>query len=164
MFNVKSKSKCLIKMLNLNVTGVTKYLANMPINWNYQNKNSPSVRMSVVPTSSKNSALTLYCDVENFYPEEVSVSWFQNYTKLAEDSLTEQNPDGTYRTRRYYTLSPEQRAQRGKVQCAVSQPGDEIPVNVSGDLDELDPQGFLLTRLCHINNLFLFSLCHTSFE
>ncbi|XP_028331320.1 uncharacterized protein LOC114481110 isoform X2 [Gouania willdenowi] len=101
---------------------------------------SPSVRMSVVPTSSKNSALTLYCDVENFYPEEVSVSWFQNYTKLAEDSLTEQNPDGTYRTRRYYTLSPEQRAQRGKVQCAVSQPGDEIPVNVSGDLDELDPQ------------------------
>ncbi|XP_019218178.1 uncharacterized protein si:ch211-180a12.2 isoform X1 [Oreochromis niloticus] len=99
-----------------------------------------TLRLSVLPTTSKNSPLTLYCDVESFYPEEVSVSWYQNGTTLPDLPVTEQNPDGSYRTRRYYTLSPEQRAQRGKVECAVNQPGLVNPVSNSVYLDKLDPQ------------------------
>ncbi|XP_072228972.1 uncharacterized protein [Leuresthes tenuis] len=100
----------------------------------------PSVRLSVVSPHSNDIPLTLYCDVESFYPEEVSVSWFQNGTALPDPPVTEQNPDQTYRTRHYFTLSPEQRRQRGKVECAVNQPGVVDPVNMSADLDNLDPQ------------------------
>uniref|UniRef100_A0A3Q1FY66 Si:ch211-180a12.2 n=1 Tax=Acanthochromis polyacanthus TaxID=80966 RepID=A0A3Q1FY66_9TELE len=99
-----------------------------------------SVRLSVVPPSSKNTPLTLYCDVESFYPEEVSVSWYQNGTSLPEPPVPEQNPDGSYRTRRYYTLSPEQRGRGGKVECSVNQPGAVDPVLGSAYLDKLDPQ------------------------
>nr|XP_033467994.1 uncharacterized protein si:ch211-180a12.2 [Epinephelus lanceolatus] len=100
----------------------------------------PSVRLSVVPSHSNNIPLTLYCDMENFYPEEVSVSWLQNGTVLPEPLATEQNPDGTYRSRRYYTLSPEQREQGGKVECAVNQPGVMHPVSGSAYLEKLDPR------------------------
>ncbi|XP_018533870.1 uncharacterized protein si:ch211-180a12.2 isoform X2 [Lates calcarifer] len=100
----------------------------------------PSVRLSAVPTRSNNGPLTLYCDLESFYPEEVSVSWIQNGTTLPEPLAAEQNPDGTYRTRRYYTLSPEQRGQGGKVECAVSQPGVVHPVSSTAYLEKLDPQ------------------------
>ncbi|XP_069011765.1 uncharacterized protein [Embiotoca jacksoni] len=100
----------------------------------------PSIRLSVVPSSSRNTPLTLYCDLESFYPEDVSVSWFQNETALPEPPVTEQNPDGTYRTRRYYTLSPEQRGQGGKVECAVNQPAVVIPVSGSAYLEKVDPQ------------------------
>lgn len=116
-------------------------------NGNYQEKDfqlnvtHPSaVRLSVLPTASKNVPLTLYCDVESFYPEEVSVSWFQNDTVLPDTPVTKQNPHGTYRTRRYYTLSPEQRGQRGKVECAVNQPGLVNSISSSAYLDKLDPQ------------------------
>ncbi|XP_051274257.1 uncharacterized protein si:ch211-180a12.2 isoform X2 [Dicentrarchus labrax] len=100
----------------------------------------PSVTLSALPSRSNNIPLTLYCDVEGFYPEEVSVSWLQNGTVLSEPPATEQNPDGTYRTRRYYTLTPEQRDQSGKVECAVNQPGGLYPVSGSAYLEKLDPQ------------------------
>ncbi|XP_042363890.1 uncharacterized protein si:ch211-180a12.2 isoform X2 [Plectropomus leopardus] len=100
----------------------------------------PSVRLSVVPSQSNNVPVTLYCDMENFYPEEVSVSWLQNGTVLPEPPATELNPDGTYRTRRYYTLSPEQREQGGKVECAVHQPGVVHPVSSSEYLENLNPR------------------------
>ncbi|XP_019128665.2 uncharacterized protein si:ch211-180a12.2 isoform X2 [Larimichthys crocea] len=99
-----------------------------------------AVRLSALPSDSNNIPLTLYCDVESFYPEEVTVSWLQNDTVLPEPLTTEQNPDGTYRTRRYYTLSPEQREQSGKVECVVKQPGVVHPVTGLGYLEKLDPQ------------------------
>lgn len=97
-----------------------------------------------MPSASKNAPLTLSCDVENFYPEEVSVSWFQNGTVLPDTPVTKQNPHGTYRTRHYYTLSPEQRGQRGKVECVVNQPGLVIPISSSAYLERLDPRGMTL--------------------
>ncbi|XP_016516541.1 uncharacterized protein LOC103152329 isoform X2 [Poecilia formosa] len=100
----------------------------------------PAVRLSVVQTRSTNAPLTLYCDVEHFYPEDVSVSWFQNGTALPEPPATDQNLDRTYSTRRYFTLSPEQRRRRGTVECAVNQPGAVDPTRTSADLDMLDPQ------------------------
>ena len=69
------------------------------------------------------------------------MSWLQNGTALPEPPATEQNPDGTYRTRRYYTLSTEQRDQGGKVECAVNQPGVVHPVSGSAYLETLDPRG-----------------------
>ncbi|XP_075948895.1 uncharacterized protein LOC142951283 [Anarhichas minor] len=101
---------------------------------------TPSVRLSAVPSRPGNTPLTLYCDVESFYPEEISVSWLQNGTALPQPPATEQNPDGTYRTRHYYTLSPEQRERGGKVECAVNQPGVVQPVSGSERLEKLDPQ------------------------
>lgn len=101
----------------------------------------PSVTLSVLPPHSNNIPLTLYCDVESFYPEEMSVSWLQNGTVLPEPPTTEQNVDGTYRTRRYYTLSPNQREQGGMVECAVYQPGVMQPLSSSVYLEKLDPQG-----------------------
>ncbi|TNN37374.1 Class II histocompatibility antigen, M beta 1 chain [Liparis tanakae] len=101
---------------------------------------TPSIRLSAMPSPSEDAPLTLYCDVESFYPEEVSVSWLQNSTVLPEPPATEQNPDGTFRTRHYYTLSPEQRGQGGKVECAVNQPGVVHPARGSGYLEKLDPQ------------------------
>ncbi|XP_070846570.1 uncharacterized protein [Chaetodon trifascialis] len=100
----------------------------------------PSVTLSVLPSHSNNIPLTLYCDMESFYPEEVSVSWLQNGTVLPEPPTTEQNPDGTYRTRRFYTLSTEERDQGGKVECVVNQPGVVHPVSGSAYLEKLDPQ------------------------
>lgn len=104
----------------------------------------PSVKLSVMPSSSNDVPLTLYCDVESFYPEEMSVSWFQNGTVLSEPPDTEKNPDGTYRTRRYYTLSPEQREQGGNVECAVNQPGVQQPSRGSVYLNKLDNEGEIL--------------------
>lgn len=69
------------------------------------------------------------------------MSWLQNDTVLPEPPATEQNPDGTFRTKRYYTLSPEQREQGGKVECAVNQPGVVHRVSGSEYLEKLDPQG-----------------------
>ncbi|XP_077358061.1 uncharacterized protein LOC144004608 isoform X2 [Festucalex cinctus] len=101
---------------------------------------SPAVRLSAVPSPSANSPLTLSCHVESFYPEEMSVSWLQNGTVLPDPPGTEQNPDGTFRTERYFTLSHEQRQRGGEVQCAVNQPGVVQPARASAYLEELDPQ------------------------
>ncbi|XP_061564720.1 uncharacterized protein si:ch211-180a12.2 isoform X2 [Cololabis saira] len=99
----------------------------------------PSVRLSAVASPSKDVPLTLYCDVESFYPEEISVSWYQNGSALPELPVSDQNPDGTFKTRRYFTLSSEQRQQRGGVECAVNQPGVGYSVSEAADLDQLDP-------------------------
>ncbi|XP_034049124.1 uncharacterized protein si:ch211-180a12.2 isoform X2 [Thalassophryne amazonica] len=82
-----------------------------------------TLKLSVVPSPSHNIPLTFFCDIEHFYPEEMSVSWLQNGTILPEPPSTNQNPDGTYSTRRYYTLTPEQREQGGTVECKANQPG-----------------------------------------
>ncbi|KAI9536696.1 hypothetical protein NQZ68_031771 [Dissostichus eleginoides] len=100
----------------------------------------PAVKLSAVSSHSSNIPLTLYCDLESFYPEEVSVSWLQNGTVLPQPPDTEQNPDGTYRARHYYNLSPEQREQGGKVECAVNQPGVMQPISGSENLETLDPK------------------------
>lgn len=101
----------------------------------------PSVTLSVLQPHSSDTPLTLYCDVESFYPEEMSVSWLQNGTVLPDPPITEENLDGTYRARRYYTLSTNQREQGGKVECAVHQPGAVQPVQSSAYLEKLDPRG-----------------------
>uniref|UniRef100_A0A3P9L1I6 Ig-like domain-containing protein n=1 Tax=Oryzias latipes TaxID=8090 RepID=A0A3P9L1I6_ORYLA len=85
----------------------------------------PTVKLSVMSSASNKDPLTLYCDVGRFYPETVSVSWFQNGTALPNPPAVDQNPDGTYKTRHFFTLSPEQRQQRGPVKCAVTLPGVE---------------------------------------
>ncbi|RVE59578.1 hypothetical protein OJAV_G00189750 [Oryzias javanicus] len=128
----------------------------------------PIVKLSAMASASNKAPLTLYCDVEKFYPETVSVSWFQNGTVLPNPPAVDQNPDGTYKTRHYFTLSPEQRQQRGQVECAVTQPGVESPVNVSEDLDKLDPQNetavmnksakALVAMMC-ISIVLVFLLC-----
>uniref|UniRef100_A0A3Q3LZJ8 Si:ch211-180a12.2 n=1 Tax=Mastacembelus armatus TaxID=205130 RepID=A0A3Q3LZJ8_9TELE len=100
----------------------------------------PSVRLVNVPSCSNNILCTYYCDVESFYPEEISVFWLQNGTALPEPPATEQNPDGTFRTRRYYTLSHEQREQGGMLECVVNQPGVDHPVSGSVYLEKLDLQ------------------------
>ncbi|XP_077406780.1 uncharacterized protein LOC144038291 isoform X2 [Vanacampus margaritifer] len=100
----------------------------------------PTLRLSAVPPPSANSPLTLSCHVESFYPEEMSVSWLQNGTVLPDPPGTELNPDGTFRTSHYFTLSHEQRQRGGEVQCAVNQPGVVQPARVSAYLEELDPQ------------------------
>lgn len=128
----------------------------------------PLVKLSVVPSSSSNIPLTIYCDIESFYPEEVSVSWLQNGTVLPEPPKTAQNSDGTYTTRRFYTLSPTQRQQGGKVECAVNQPGVLQPLIASEDLEKLDPQDdtAVLTKsakasvaLMYISLVLVFLLC-----
>ncbi|TWW81332.1 hypothetical protein D4764_01G0011470 [Takifugu flavidus] len=127
-----------------------------------------SVRLSVLPSSSNNIPLTLTCDVESFYPEDVSVTFLQNGTVLPIPPATEQNSGGTYTTRRYYTLSSSQREQGGLVQCVVNQPGVEHPVSSSANLDTLDPKGEppLLTKsakasvaLMCISLVLVFLLC-----
>lgn len=103
-----------------------------------------SVRLSVLPAHSSNTPLTLSCDVESFYPKDVSVTFLQNGTVLPNQPGTEQIPGGIYTTRRYYTLSSRQREEGGLVQCAVSQPGVQHPVSSSANLDQLDPKGKIL--------------------
>ncbi|XP_011486356.1 uncharacterized protein LOC101156204 isoform X2 [Oryzias latipes] len=128
----------------------------------------PTVKLSVMSSASNKDPLTLYCDVGRFYPETVSVSWFQNGTALPDPPAVDQNPDGTYKTRHFFTLSPEQRQQRGPVKCAVTLPGVENSVNVSEDLEKLDPQNetaamnksakALVSMMC-ISIVLVFLLC-----
>lgn len=105
-----------------------------------------SVRLSFVPSHSSNIPLTLSCDVNSFYPEDVSVTFLQNGTVLPNSPGTEQISGGFYTTRRYYTLSSRQREQGGLVQCVVYQPGVEHPVSSSASLDKLDSQGKILRQ------------------
>lgn len=79
--------------------------------------------------------------MESFYPEDISVSFLQNGTVLPEPPATEQNLDGTYRTRQYYTLSSSQREQGGPVECAAYQPGAKRTVRSSVNLDNVDLKG-----------------------
>ncbi|XP_068161819.1 uncharacterized protein si:ch211-180a12.2 isoform X2 [Antennarius striatus] len=100
----------------------------------------PSIRLSVLQSHFDDVPLILYCDVENFYPEEMILSWYQNGSVLPDVPDSKRNPDGTYSTRRYYTLSTEQRELGGKVECAVNQPGVVHPVRSSTYLEKWQPQ------------------------
>lgn len=118
----------------------------------------PSVRISVLPSQSNDIPLTLYCDMESFYPEDISVSFLQNGTVLPEPPATEQNLDGTYRTRRYYTLSSSQREQGGPVECAAYQPGAKHAVRSSVNLDNVDLKGktgdkIICTLICRADTI-----------
>nr|XP_061807652.1 uncharacterized protein LOC133598882 [Nerophis lumbriciformis] len=101
---------------------------------------TPTVRLSAIRSPSSNSPLTLSCHVESFYPEELTISWLQNGTFLPDPPISEQNPDGTFGTTRYFTLNHEQRKKGGEVECAVSQPGVVQSARVSAYVEELDPQ------------------------
>lgn len=82
----------------------------------------PKVTVSVVPSSSRSSPLTLACEINGFYPQNVSVLWIRNGTVLSETPQIRQNNDGTYRMRRFLTLSLEERERAGQVQCVAQQP------------------------------------------
>ncbi|XP_060794805.1 uncharacterized protein si:ch211-180a12.2 [Neoarius graeffei] len=82
----------------------------------------PKVTVSVVPSSSHSSPLTLACEINGFYPQNVSVLWIRNGTVLPESPQIQQNNDGTYRMLYFHTLSLEEREQAEQVQCVAQQP------------------------------------------
>ncbi|XP_042563571.1 uncharacterized protein si:ch211-180a12.2 isoform X2 [Clupea harengus] len=100
----------------------------------------PEVSVSTVPTSKRASPLTLSCDITGFSPQNVSVLWIQNGSALPVPPPTQLNLDSTYRTRRFYTLTEEQRNQGGEVHCVVNQPHITEPVSGSVNLTAADPQ------------------------
>ncbi|KAM9463313.1 uncharacterized protein Hap1MRO34_017046 [Clarias gariepinus] len=81
----------------------------------------PKVTVSVVPSTSRSSPLTLACEINGFYPQNVSVLWKRNGTVLPETHQIQQNNDGTYRMRHFHTLSVEERERAGQVQCVAQQ-------------------------------------------
>ncbi|KAL0984515.1 hypothetical protein UPYG_G00142470 [Umbra pygmaea] len=99
----------------------------------------PTVTLSAVPSPSRNAPLTLSCDIEGFYPEDISVTWLQNGTELPSLPLSNMDLDSTFKTRRYYTLSAEQRVLSGEVECVVHQPSITKPMSASADLAGIDP-------------------------
>ncbi|KAJ7984482.1 hypothetical protein DPEC_G00355280 [Dallia pectoralis] len=127
----------------------------------------PTVTLSAVPSSSRNAPLTLSCDIVGFYPEDISVSWLQNGTELPSPLPGEDGPDGTFRTRRYYTLSPKQRELVGEVECVVHQPNVTKPTRASANVAGFSPAtGSLLTKpakasvaLMCISLVLVFLLC-----
>lgn len=98
----------------------------------------PKVTLSVVPSSSHSSSLTLSCDVSGFYPNNISVLWIHNGKKLSELPLSIQNEDGTYRKHHYHTLTKEERSRGGEVQCVALQPSVQEPANGTIDLSTVD--------------------------
>ncbi|XP_077481363.1 uncharacterized protein LOC144092444 isoform X1 [Stigmatopora argus] len=100
----------------------------------------PTVKMSAMRSASADSPLTLFCHVESFYPEDILVSWLQNGSILPDPPIAEQNPDGTFRTARYFTLDHEQRKMGGEVECVVDQPGVAQSTRASAFVEELDPR------------------------
>ncbi|XP_076121904.1 uncharacterized protein LOC143102295 [Alosa pseudoharengus] len=100
----------------------------------------PKVFVSALPPAERSSPLTLSCDITGFSPENVSVLWIQNGSVLPVPPPTQLNLDGTYQTRRFYTLTEEQRDQGGEVQCVVNQPHVTEPVSGSVNLTVADPQ------------------------
>ncbi|KAG7325494.1 hypothetical protein KOW79_011810 [Hemibagrus wyckioides] len=108
----------------------------------------PKVSVSVVPSSSRSSPLTLACDINGFYPQDVSVLWLRNGTVLPETSQIQQNQDGTYRMRRFHTLSVEERERAGQVQCVAQQAHVSQPALSSIDPSAADTlvQKLVLTK------------------
>lgn len=82
----------------------------------------PKVTVSVVPSSSRSSPLTLACEINGFYPQSMYVLWIRNGNVLPETPQIKQNNDGTYRIRHFLTLSLEERERAGQVQCVAQQP------------------------------------------
>ncbi|XP_076856847.1 uncharacterized protein LOC143510883 isoform X2 [Brachyhypopomus gauderio] len=101
----------------------------------------PKVSLSVVPSVSHSSPLTLACDVNGFYPSNVSVVWMQQGTTMAKAPQARLNSDGTYTTRHFHTLSLEERERAGWVHCIAQQPRVSQPV--SGSIDLLAASSFV---------------------
>ncbi|XP_029102781.1 uncharacterized protein LOC108933011 [Scleropages formosus] len=82
----------------------------------------PTVSLSALPQASHSSPLTLACDIEGFYPEEISVTWIQNGSVLPNLPSVQSGPGGSFRTRHFHTLSLEEKMRGDEVQCVVWQP------------------------------------------
>lgn len=67
--------------------------------------------------------------------------WIQSGRVLPEYPQIRQNSNATYRTRRFRTLSAEERNRAGQVHCIVQQPGVSEPVMSSINLLIADPLG-----------------------
>ncbi|XP_017338487.1 uncharacterized protein si:ch211-180a12.2 isoform X1 [Ictalurus punctatus] len=108
----------------------------------------PKVTVSVVPSSSRSSPLTLACEINGFYPQNVSVMWLRNGTVLSETPQIQQNNDGTYRMTRFHTLSLDERETAGQVQCVAQQRHVSQPVLSSIDPSAADSlvQKLVLTK------------------
>ncbi|KAK2866010.1 hypothetical protein Q7C36_002066 [Tachysurus vachellii] len=130
MVNHETLKKPLVREFRINITIV------------------PKVSVSVVPSSSRSSALTLVCDINGFYPQDVSVLWLRNGTVLPETPQIQQNSDGTYKTRHFHTLSIEERERSGQVLCVAQQPHVSQPALSSIDPSAADSlvQKLVLTK------------------
>ncbi|TSK14505.1 Fructose-bisphosphate aldolase A [Bagarius yarrelli] len=108
----------------------------------------PKVSVSVVPSTSLSSPLTLACEINGFYPQNVSVLWLRNSTVLPETPQIQQNHDGTYKLWSFYTLSTEEREQAGQVQCVAQQSHDSQPAfsSIDPSAGELLVQKIVLTK------------------
>ncbi|KAJ8364342.1 hypothetical protein SKAU_G00131730 [Synaphobranchus kaupii] len=128
----------------------------------------PSVTLSTIPTDSPSSPLTLSCDIEGFYPEEITVQWLQNGSVLPDPPLVLPSPGGTFRTRHFHTLNKEERERAEEVQCVVWQPSVPEPVSATVNLFITDTNegGTVLTKsakasvaLMIISLVLVFLLC-----
>ncbi|XP_016368830.1 uncharacterized protein LOC107708966 [Sinocyclocheilus rhinocerous] len=99
----------------------------------------PNVTLSVVPSTSHSSPLTLSCDISGFYPDNVSILWIQNGKVLPNLPLSIQNEEGMYRRHQYHTLSVEERSRGGEVQCVARQPNVQEPAYGTIALSTVDP-------------------------
>lgn len=113
----------------------------------------PKVSVSVVSSSSRTSPLTLACEINGFYPQNVSVVWIRNGTVLSETPKIQKNNDGTYRMRRFHTLSMEERERAGQVQCVAQQPHVSQPAFSSIDPSAADSLG----------NIYKYTACQVLF-
>ncbi|XP_072568792.1 uncharacterized protein [Paramormyrops kingsleyae] len=101
----------------------------------------PTVTLSALPLTSQFSPVTLSCDIEGFYPEEISVSWFQNGSLVPDMPLAWPGPGGSFRTRRFYTLRAEDMRRGTEVQCAVRHPAVAESVSATMTLSATGPNG-----------------------
>ncbi|XP_061088494.1 uncharacterized protein si:ch211-180a12.2 [Conger conger] len=108
----------------------------------------PTVTLSTIPADSPSSPLTLSCDIEEFYPKEITVQWVQNGSILPDPPLVLPSPGGTFRTRHFRTLNKEERERSGEVQCVVWQPSVPEPISATVDLfiTDTNEEGIVLTK------------------
>ncbi|XP_035259853.1 uncharacterized protein si:ch211-180a12.2 [Anguilla anguilla] len=126
----------------------------------------PIVTLSTIPADSPSSPLTLSCDIEEFYPEDITVQWLQNGSVLPDPPLVLPSPGGTFRTRHFRTLNKEERERAGEVQCVVWQPFVPEPVSATVDLFLTNDEATVLTKsakasvaLMIISLVLVFLLC-----
>ncbi|XP_048871781.1 uncharacterized protein si:ch211-180a12.2 [Brienomyrus brachyistius] len=99
----------------------------------------PTVTLSALPLTSQFSPVTLSCDIEGFYPEAISVSWFQNGSLVPDMPLAWPGPGGTFCTRHFYTLRAEDMRRGTEVQCAVRHPAVAKSVSATMTLSATGP-------------------------
>ncbi|XP_069043942.1 uncharacterized protein [Lepisosteus oculatus] len=110
----------------------------MRVDFTLQFPRQPVVSLSVEPVP-QGQPQPLSCQIEGFFPGPVTVTWLLNGSGLTDSSPAQQRADGTFRTTRYHTLSPEQRERGGEVWCLVSQPGVQSPVSTSILITRTEP-------------------------